>query len=210
MAQSHESAPMFLSRMKRFAWPVIGKLPVAEIEKKLVMRVLEPLWQTKPESASRLRQGIEAVLNWAIAHDLRPGPNPAAWKGNLAELLPNPGKVKPSTPHVAMDYHEVPAFMNELRERGGITAAALELTILCATRTSETLLATWDEIDLDARLWTIPASRTKSARAHEVPFRMLPFGCCARCRPNETIRMCSLARAQMPKPSLKEQHAAIA
>jgi integrase len=164
-----KSAQMFSSRMERFAWPVLGKVPVEQIDKTLVMKVLKPLWETRPESASRLRHGIEAVLTWAIAHDLRPGPNPAAWVGNLDQLLPNPGKVRPSVPHAAMDYREVPAFMRELRERGGITAAALEFTILTAARTSETLLATWDEFDLEAGLWTIPAPRMKSHREHVVP-----------------------------------------
>ncbi len=168
--RSAKSVQMFRSRMTRFAFPVIGRLPVEEVDKRLVMRVLEPLWRSKPESASRLRHGIEAVLNWAAAHDLRPaGFNPAAWKGSLAELLPAPGKVRAAKPHAAMDYREVPSFVAELRQRGGITASALELTILTAARTGETLSATWDEFDLDAGLWTVPAARMKSNREHVVP-----------------------------------------
>jgi integrase len=168
--RNSKTAPMFISRMKRFAFPVLGNVPVEQVDKMLVLKTLKPLWETKPASASRLRHGIERVLTWAIAHDLRAGPNPAAWVGNLDQLLPNPGKMRPSEPHAAMDYHEVPGFMRELRERRqGIVARALEFTILTAARTSETLLATWDEIDLDAKLWSIPASRMKSHRPHEVP-----------------------------------------
>lgn len=163
------TAPLFLSRMKRYAFPILGKLPVEEIDKKLLMTVLEPLWATKPNSGSRLRAGIENVLNWCIARDLRPGPNPAEWSGNLAELLPKPGRVKPKVPFKAIDYREVPAFMLELRERDGVAAAALQFTILTAVRSAEARAARWDEIDLEAKLWSIPAERMKAARPHEVP-----------------------------------------
>jgi integrase len=167
--RGRRTAPSFVSRMKRYAWPTLGKLPVEAIDEKLVLKVIEPIWTTKTPTASRVREDIESVLDWAIARDLRPGPNPAVWRGNLAELLPDPSKVKQTTSHPAMPYKEVPAFVAELRERGGVAANALLLTIICATRTSETLKATWAEVDFERRVWTIPAHRMKSHREHTVP-----------------------------------------
>jgi len=152
-----------------YASPVFGKLPVSIINKALVLRVLEPIWQTKNETASRLRGRIEKILDWAKAKDYRTGDNPAAWRGNLDAILPKPGAVQDVEHYSALPWAEIGAFMRDLRTMPGTAALATELIILTACRTSEALNATWAEFDLDGALWTIPASRMKSGREHVVP-----------------------------------------
>jgi integrase len=142
---------------------------VKDIDTDLVLRVLTPLWKTRTETAKRLRGRIERVLSWAKGRGLRDGENPARWSGYLDEMLAASSKVAPVRHHAAMPYAELPAFMGELRMRNSMSARALELTILCATRTGETIGATWSEIDLDEALWTIPAGRTKTGQEHRVP-----------------------------------------
>jgi Arm DNA-binding domain len=152
-----------------YVYPVFGDLPVASIDTGLVLRVLQPVWSTKSETAARVRQRIEAVLDYAKALGYRSGENPAAWKGNLALTLPHAAKAKAAARretgrgehHPALPYADLPTFMAELRAREGLAARALEFVILTAARTSEVLGATWAEIDLEARLWTIPAERMK-------------------------------------------------
>lgn len=166
--------------LKTYASPIIGKLPVAEIDATLVLAVLEQvdesdksdkrdLWSKKPETASRLRGRIETILNYAKVHKLRQGENPAAWEGNLKEALPARSKVRAVLHHPAMDYAEVPAFMARLRTMDSFSAYALRFTILTAARTGEVLGAQWSEIDLEKRFWTIPAERMKAKRAHRIP-----------------------------------------
>jgi integrase len=152
-----------------YAYPVIGKLPVAMIDTDLVKRVLQPIWHEKPETASRVRMRIERVLGWATVHGYRSGDNPARWRGHLDHLLPAQGKIAPVKHHAALPYADVPAFIRELRERDGAAAEAFEFLVLTATRTGEVLGATWDELDLKAETWVVPASRMKSAREHRVP-----------------------------------------
>jgi len=142
--------------------------PVDEIDTEAVLGVLKPIWQEKPETASRLRGRIEAVLDAAKAQGLRSGENPAAWRGHLSHLLPKRGVLKRGH-HAAMDYGAVPAFLAQLRERDATAALALEFCILTATRSSETLGTRWSEIDMAARVWTVPAARMKAARAHRIP-----------------------------------------
>jgi integrase len=154
--------------LRTYAYPVIGKLPVAAIDTGLVMRVLEPVWRTKNETASRVRMRVERVLGWATVHGYRTGDNPARWRGHLDHLLPPQGKIAPVEHHAALPYAKVPGFITALRERNG-AAPAFEFLILTAARTSEVLGATWDEFDLKASMWTIPAQRMKSAREHRVP-----------------------------------------
>jgi integrase len=151
-----------------YAAPVIGRLPVAAIDTPLVMRVLEPIWRTKTETASRVRMRIERILAWATVHGYRSGDNPARWQNHLDQLLPAQGKVAPVKHHAALPYAEVPGFVAELRERNG-AAQAFEFLILTAARTDEVLGATWDEFDLDLGLWTVPPERMKGARRHRVP-----------------------------------------
>jgi integrase len=125
-----------------------------------------PIWEATPETGSRLRARIERVLDWSIVGKFREGPNPARWDGHLEHRLKRKPKAKH---HAAMPWAELPAFMGELRERDGISARALEFTILTASRTGETIGARWQEINLDKRVWTIPAERMKGGQEHQVP-----------------------------------------
>jgi integrase len=155
--------------LRDYAGPVIGSLPVAEIDTGLVMRVLQPIWTEVPETASRLRLRIERVLNWATTMGYRTGENPARWRGHLDQLLPPQSKVTNVKHHEAMPYAELPAFLTELHERTGLAARMLEFVILTAARTGEATGATWSEIDLVNATWTVPESRMKGGREHRVP-----------------------------------------
>ena len=141
---------------------------IDEVDTKGVLDCLTPIWTSKPETASRVRGRIERVLNAAKAEKLRTGENPAAWRGHLDATLPRPNGLSRGH-HAALPYLELPAFMGELRERTGMAARGLEFMILTATRTSEALNATWDEFDLEAEIWTIPAARMKARVEHRVP-----------------------------------------
>jgi integrase len=150
-----------------YAHPLIGALPVAEIDTALILKILRPIWQEKPETASRLRGRIERILDWATVQEFRRGENPARWRGHLDALLPAKTKVRAVKHHPALPYVELPAFMAALRKRDSISARALEFTILTATRTGEAIGARWDEIE--GTVWTIPAERMKAGRPHRVP-----------------------------------------
>jgi integrase len=152
-----------------YAGPVVGVLPVQTIDTALVLKVLEPIWVAKPETASRLRGRIEAVLDWATAREYRQGENPARWRGHLDKLLPARAKVRKVEHHPALPYSELPSFLIELREQEGISARALEFTILMAARTGETIFARWSEFDLLDKAWTIPAARMKAGKEHRIP-----------------------------------------
>jgi integrase len=147
----------------------ISDLPVKDIDTDLVLRALTPLWATRTETATRLRGRIERVLAWAKGRGLRDGENPARWSGHLDEMLAAPSKVRRVKHHSALPYQEIPAFMVELRGRDSLSARALELTVLCATRTSETIGAEWGEVDLAAKTWVIPAERMKAGKEHKIP-----------------------------------------
>jgi integrase len=151
-----------------YAKPLWG-LPVDGIDTAAVLGVLRPIWNDKAETASRLRGRIEAVLDAAKAQGLRSGENPAAWRGNLAHLLPKSAKLSARGNHAAMPYKTVAAFVAKLRERKAIAAAALEFLILTAARTGEVLNAEWSEFDLENKVWTVPAKRMKANRDHRVP-----------------------------------------
>jgi len=155
--------------LKRYVYPIIGQLDVAAIDVGLVMQVLQPIWTSKNETASRLRGRIETILDAATVLGHRTGPNPARWKGNLDKLLPARAKVRKGGHHAALPYSDMSSFMADLKEQEGFGAHALKFTILTAARTSEALKATWDEIDLDAAVWTIPGRRMKGKREHRVP-----------------------------------------
>lgn len=152
-----------------YAYPVMGKLPVGLVAVGHVMRVLEPVWKAKPETASRVRGRIEAVLDYATARGWRTGENPARWKGHLANLLPKRSKLARVKHHAALPWAECPAFMAALAGQGGTAALALRFTVLTAARTSEVTGATWGEMDLLAKVWTVPGSRMKAGRDHRVP-----------------------------------------
>ena len=166
---SAKHAGQWRQTIATFAKPVIGDMDVRAIDMTDVMRVLGDLWNTRTETASRLRARIEAILDWARVRDFRDGPNPAAWKGNLQALLPAKGKVRKVEHHPALDYRKAAGFMSELRQRQGVKMRVLEFTILTAVRSGEALNAQWNEIDLDRKLWGIPADRMKSGRAFTVP-----------------------------------------
>jgi integrase len=151
-----------------YVYPVIGDLPVADISTAHVLQILEPIWQTKPETASRIRGRIEMLLDAAKARGYREGENPARWRGHIALILPARPKLSRGH-HKAIPYAELPAIMGQFRVRDAMAALALEFLILTATRTSEVLGATWKEVDLDKAIWTIPAVRMKAAKEHRVP-----------------------------------------
>jgi integrase len=152
-----------------YAYPVFGDLPVGQVDTALVMKALEPIWNEKTETASRLRGRIEAVLGWATTSGYRSGDNPARWRGHLENLLAKKSKVAPVEHHAALSYAELPDFMTEMHQQEGIAAQALQFTILTAARTGEVIGATWPEIDFKQCLWTIAAQRMKARREHRVP-----------------------------------------
>lgn len=152
-----------------YATPDLGKMLVQDITTQDVLRVLQPIWANKTETASRLRGRIEAVLSWATVAGHRTGDNPARWAGNLKELLPPPSKVANEGNHPALALEDAPRWYAALQTREGFGARALELAALTATRSQEVRGALWDEIDLDKALWIIPAARMKMDREHRVP-----------------------------------------
>jgi integrase len=166
---SEKSTLQWITSIDTYANPILGELPVSEVDTTIVMKVLQPIWNTKAETASRLRGRIEAVLNWAKARGFREGDqNPAAWRGHLEALLPAKSKIAPITHLKALAYTEIGTFMTRLRAISTVDARALEFAILTAARSGETLGARWDEIDLANATWTVPAARMKSKREHRV------------------------------------------
>ncbi|WP_018169698.1 site-specific integrase [Thioalkalivibrio sp. ALMg9] len=159
----------WLSSLERYAFESLGDLPVAEIELPHVLGVLKPIWHERTETATRVRQRIEGVLHWATVSGYREGENPARWKGNLDVTLPAPQKIRKVKHHRALPWKDVPAFMADLRGRDGMGARALEFSILTAARSGEVRKACWTEIDLDARVWTVPGDRMKTGKPHRVP-----------------------------------------
>jgi integrase len=157
------------STLATYVYPVIGSLPVAAIDTGLVLKVLEPIWNQKPDTAGRVRGRIELILNWATVREYRTGENPARWRGHLDNVLPKRSKVRAVQHHKALPYTEIPAFMAELREQEFISSRALEFTILTAVRTSEAIGAEWFEFNFAEKIWTVPGVRMKSGRDHRVP-----------------------------------------
>ena len=161
--------------LRDYAYPVIGSLSIEEINTSLVLKILDPIWRTKTETATRVRQRIEKILDGATVEGLFDKPNPARWKGHLSHLLPDPTKIRIVKHQPSMPYQDIPSFIGCLRHREVLSARLLEFVILTACRQSEARLATCGEIDSANRVWTIPASRMKSNREHRVPLtdRML-------------------------------------
>ena len=155
--------------LDKHAAPAIGKMLVADIGLPDVLRILEPIWLDKTETAKRLRGRIEAVLSWATVAGHREGENPARWKGNLSEILPKPSKVVKVAHHPALALDDAASWFADLQNRDGMGARALEFLALTASRSGEIRGATWDEIDLDKGIWTVPAERMKMSREHRVP-----------------------------------------
>jgi integrase len=167
--RSPKSIAAWEHTLREFAYPVIGQLPIEAVDTPLVHRVLQPIWDTKPETANRLRGRLEKIFDYARVLGLRQGENPARWRGHLDQLLPARSKVAPVEHLSALPYRDLPAFLGSLRERSGMAARALEFAVLTVARTGEVLGATWSEIDLENRLWTIPGTRMKAGREHRVP-----------------------------------------
>lgn len=162
-------AAQWKSTLETYAYPVIGSLLVRDIELTHVLAILEPLWQAKTETATRLRGRIEQVLDWATARGHRDGLNPARWRGHLDKMLARPSKVARVVHRAALPVAEMGSFIAALRAAEGTGARALEFAILTAARSGEVRGATWGEIDLDAATWTVPAERMKAGREHRVP-----------------------------------------
>lgn len=157
------------STLETYASPVIGRLHLRHIGREHVLEVLEPIWLTKNETASRLRGRIELILNWGKVKGYRDGENPAAWRGNLENLLAKPSKIQKVRNHPAVPLDEMAAFMKKLRELEGNTARCLEFAILTAARSGEARGARFDEIDTKAKVWRVPAERMKAKKEHRVP-----------------------------------------
>ena len=161
-----------------YVYPIIGSLPVQDIDTTLVLKVLEQkkeghqgkkFWEATPETANRVRNRIESILDWANAREYRRGENPARWRGHLENLLPRRSKIKGINHHAALPYAEIHTFIKELRQQKGIGIDAFEFLILTASRTSEVRGARWSEFDLTKKIWTIPAHRIKNGSEHRVP-----------------------------------------
>lgn len=157
------------STLTTYAFPIMGEKPVAAITVEDVLAVVRPIWMTKNETASRVRQRIEAVLDWSRVMGLREGENPARWKGNLQQLLPSPNKVQKENRYPAVALDEISDWFRALRRKEEIAARALQFLALTASRSGEVRGALWNEVDLTNKIWTIPADRMKAGREHRVP-----------------------------------------
>jgi integrase len=167
--KNEKHAAQWGSTLEAYAYPIFGNLPVQAIDTELMMKVLEPIWRTKTETASRVRGRVEAVLDWATVREFRRGDNPARWRGHLDHLLPLRAKVQKVQHHPALPYDEIGAFVASLRSQEGHAVRALEFLILTAGRTGEVIGARWNEINLAEEVWIVPASRMKAGREHRIP-----------------------------------------
>ena len=173
--KNRKHTKQWISTIRTYAKPKIGKKLVSDITTEDVQAILSPIWNSKTETAKRVQGRVETVLDWATAMKYRTGSNPARWSGNLDQIYPSPNKVKKlnnggnEKHQLAMPYNELPDFYEHLEAKSGTSVKALKFTILTACRSSEVLNATWDEIDLNNNTWTIPASRMKAGKEHRVP-----------------------------------------
>ena len=166
--QAEITATTFIRCLEIHAFPVFGQVPIGEVDRSLVLQVLRPLWNSQRETGQRVRSAIERTLDHAEAHGLRTGANPARWE--VLKILLGAGAADIKVQHhKALPYEQLPQFMQQLRKREGTAAAGLEFLILTAARTGEVIGAVWDEIDLDQKVWVIPAERMKMSRPHRVP-----------------------------------------
>jgi integrase len=166
------SLAQWRASLASYVLPLIGQMPIDAIDTGAVMRVLEPLWVDKTETAARIRQRIEAIISWATARGYRQGANPAQWRGHLDTLLARPSKMRAVQHHPALPADQIPAFLASLAGHHGASARALEFLILTAGRTGEVIGATWSEIDFAERLWTVPAERMKGGVEHRIPLSL--------------------------------------
>ena len=162
-------AQQWTNTLKAYAYPVFGDIPVQDIDVTMVLRVLEPIWKAKTETATRLRGRIEVILDWAKVREYRQGENPARWRGHLENLLANPAKVAKVEHFAALPYTKINEFLQHLEQQDGFGAQALKLVIYTACRSREALEARWEEIDFESKVWTIPAERMKMGKEHRIP-----------------------------------------
>ena len=167
--KNHKHAQQWTNTLTKYVYPIIGHYSVAEIDTDLIMKVLEPVWHTKTETASRVRGRVEKVLAWASVYNYRSNDNPATWKGQLEQLLPKPSSIKHVIHHKAIPYKNIYQFIKELRTHQCMSAYALEFGILTAARTENIIGAKWSEIDFDDDKWTIQAENMKIHKTHTVP-----------------------------------------
>jgi Arm DNA-binding domain/Phage integrase family len=196
--KNRKHAAQYMSTLKTYVFAKIGNLPVSAIDTGLVLKCIEPIWQDKTETASRVRGRIESVLDWAKVRGYRAGENPARWKGHLAEVLPARSDIAKPNHHPALPYREIGAFMTELRTHNAVSAAALEFTALTAARTNEVIGAKWDEINLKEKVWTVPAGRMKGGRQHRCRYQIVRSRSCPRCRARKTTITSSSVREPAP------------
>jgi integrase len=168
-------AQQWANTLEQYAYPVIGETIIKDVDTALIMRVLQPIWLAKNETAGRLRGRLENILDWAAVQGFRAVENPARWKGHLDNLLASPGKVQKNNHFKALPYAEINTLMLALRANGSVSAKALEFLILTAARTGEIIGAKWDEIDFDNQLWIVPADRMKAGREHRIPLSSRAF-----------------------------------
>jgi len=181
-------ARQWRSQMRMYVFPRLGSRHIDAIEMNDIVKVLEPLWLEKTESATRLRERLQAVFDWATSAGQRSGPNPARWKGGLAHQLPKPSAVQKVEHHKAVAVADAPRVYQAIAAKPQTSARLLQLIALTATRVSEASEAVWSEVDFDARLWVVPESRTKTGRELRVPLS------------DEALRVLQMARPEKPKP----------
>jgi integrase len=180
--RKHES--QWRTTLETYAYPFIGKLAVQDVDVGHVLEILEPIWHKKTETASRVRQRIENILDWAKVRKYRTGENPAVWRGHLDKILPARTKVQKVKHHPAMPYRDVPNFFRVLRNKDIIAAKALAFTILTAARNGESREARWNEIDTNSKEWVLPEERMKAKKEHKVPLSDLALNILKEAKPH--------------------------
>ena len=155
--------------LQTYAYPVLGDLPIDQVDTNLVLKIIEPIWTTKSQTASRVRQRLEVIWDWAKARGYVKGENPARLRGHIDKILAKTSKITQIKHHAALPYKEISKFMTQLKKRNGSGARALEFKIFTAGRTGEVIGAKWNEIDFDQKVWTVPAARMKADKEHRVP-----------------------------------------
>ncbi|MFZ1425339.1 MAG: integrase arm-type DNA-binding domain-containing protein [Geminicoccaceae bacterium] len=191
-------AAQWTSTLATYAYPTLGDLDVKAVDIRGVLDVLRPIWAEKPETASRLRQRIEAVLDYATSLGVRTGDNPARWRGHLDNLLAKPSKVRTVEHHAAIAWQKLPALMVDLAGREGIAAKALAFAILTAARSGEVRGMTWAEIDQEGAVWTVPAGRIKAGKEHRVPLTPAALAQLGNAGPCEKLVFASPTNANRP------------
>ncbi|MEP1209959.1 MAG: integrase arm-type DNA-binding domain-containing protein [Rhizobiaceae bacterium] len=191
-------AAQWSSTLEAYVFPKIGQTQVTDVGTADVMAVLNAIWTEKPETANRVRQRMEAVLDYSAALGIRSGDNPARWRGHLDHLLPKPLRVRAVKHHPALPHSQIASFMCKLGKHEGVAARALGFTILTAARSGETRGMTWNEVDLEKRTWTIPADRMKSGKEHRIPLTDRAISLLGPCRDNTALVFESTAKPGSP------------